>query len=79
MKLRLQEPQEEDKQAQKLRAEQLGKNNRQDINSMLHHENLPYVLEIILTKLISRHHDNLLARLFEIEKSENLLLKNTIG
>ena len=32
----------------------------------------PYVLEIILTKLISKHHDNKLASHFDIEKTQEL-------
>ena len=38
----------------------------------MHHWGLPYVLEIIWTELISRHHDNLLASHFEIKKIEEL-------
>ena len=66
MRLRLHKLQAEDKQAWKTRAEH--SEGWKDINSMLHHQGLPYVLEIIQTKLISWHHDDLLTGHFEIEK-----------
>ena len=74
MRLRLQELQSEDKQAQKLRAEQLVKD-WQDIKSVLHHQGLPYVPEIIRTELISRHHDDPLAGHFGIEKTRELVAR----
>ena len=58
MRLRLREPQEEDKQARKLRAEQPVKDGWEDIDGVLHHQGLPYVPEIIRTGLISRYHNN---------------------
>ena len=60
MRLRLVELQVEDGQARKIRAEKLGKN-WQDSSRILHHQGPLYVLEIIKTKLISRHHNNSLA------------------
>lgn len=39
------------------------------IDEVLHQETLPYMPEIIKAKLISRHHDNLLAGHFDIKKS----------
>lgn len=40
---------------------------------MLHHQGLSYVPEIIKTELISRHHDDPLARHFGIEKTRELI------
>ena len=40
---------------------------------MLHHQGLLYVLEIIRTELISRHHNNPLADHFDIEKTHELV------
>ena len=74
MRLRLQELQSEDEQAQKLRAEQLVKD-WQDIEGVLHHQGLPYVPEIIRTELISRHHDNPLAGHFGIKKTRELVAR----
>ena len=76
MKLRLQELQDEDEQARKLGADQqLGQQDWDDINGILHHQGLPYVLEIIRTELISRHHDDLLAGHFGIEKTRELIAR----
>ena len=72
MRLRLQELQDEDEHARKLRAAQLAKD-WQDIDGVLHYQGLPYVPEIIQTELISRHHDDPLAGHFGIEKTQELL------
>ena len=74
MRLRLQELQSEDKQAQKLRAEQSVKD-WQDIEGVLHYQSLPYVPEIIWTELISRHHNDPLAGHFGIEKTRELVAR----
>ena len=71
MRLRLHKLQAKDKHACKLRAEQLVKD-WQDIDGMLHHQGLLYVLEIIRTELISRHYNDPLAGHFEIEKTQQL-------
>ena len=42
---------------------------------MLHHQALPYVPELIKTKLISRHYDDLLAGHFGIEKTQELIAR----
>ena len=73
MRLRLQELQEENKQAQKLRLEQPIKDGWEDIDGVLYHQGLPYVPEIIRTELMSRHHNNLLAGHFGIEKIRKLV------
>ena len=75
MRLRLHELQAEDKHARKLRAEQLVKDDWQDIDGVLHYQGLPYVPKIIRTELISRHHDDLLAGHFGIEKTRELIAR----
>ena len=73
MRLRLHKLQTEDKQARKLRAkQQLGQQGWKDINGVLHYQGLPYIPEIIQMELISKHHDNLLAGHFGIEKTQKL-------
>ena len=74
MRLRLQKLQSKDKQARKLRVEQPVKD-WQDIKGVLHHQGLPYILEIIWTELIRRHHDNLLAGHFGIMKTQELVAR----
>ena len=73
MRLRLQKLQDEDDQARKVRIEQPGNANWQDVEGVLHHQSLSYVPEIIRTELISRHHNNLLVSHFGIEKIRKLL------
>ncbi len=46
----------------------------EDIDWVLHHQGLPYVPKIIRTELISRHHDDLLAGHFGIEKTRELVV-----
>ena len=73
MRLRLQELQEEDAQAQKIRAEK--REGWEDSEGVLHHQGLPYVPELIRTELISRHHDDPLAGHFGIEKTRELVAR----
>ena len=80
MRLRLHELQAKDEQARKLRAnqqldQQLGQQGWDDINGVLHHRGLPYVLEIIRTEFISWHHDDLLAGHFGIKKTYELIAR----
>ena len=58
IKLRLVELKAEDSQARKIRVEKLG-GNSQDFNEILHYQGMPYILEIIRTKLISKNYNNL--------------------
>ena len=58
----------------KLRAEQLVKD-WQDIEGVLHYQDLFYVPEIIRTKLISKYHDNPLTGHFGIEKTRELVAR----
>ena len=75
MRWKLQELQEEDKQARKLRAKQLVKDGWENINGVLHYQGLSYVPEIIQTELISKHHNYLLASHFGIEKTHKLVAR----
>ena len=76
MRLRLHKLQAEDKQARKRRADQQqGQQGWDDINGVLHHQDLSYVPEIIRTKLISRYHDDPLAGQFGIEKTRELIAR----
>ena len=68
MRLRLQELQRENKQARKLKAKQLVKDGWKVINGILYYQGLPYVLEIIQTELVYRHHNDQLAGHFGIKK-----------
>ena len=74
MKLRLVELRAEDSQARKIRTEKLG-GNWEDSDGILHHQGLPYIPEIIRTELISRHHNDLLADYFGIEKTQELVAR----
>lgn len=67
----LQELQEEDPQAQKIRAGEL-KEGWEDSGGVLHRHGLPYVPEMIRTELISRNYENPLAEHFGIEKTREL-------
>ena len=73
MRLRLQELQADDEQAQKTRA----KNSEgwDNIDGVLYHQGLPYVPEINRIELISRHHDDPLAGHFGIEKTRELIAR----
>ena len=73
MQLKLQELQDEDKQVWKVRTEQPDNANWNNIDGVLHHQGLFYVLEIIKTELISRHHNNPLASYFGIKKTRELI------
>ena len=69
MRLRLQELQEIDSEAQELRI----KDGYQDIDGVLYHQSLLFVPKAIWIELISRHHDDPLAGHFSIEKICELL------
>ena len=53
MRLRLSELQELDPEAQELKSKEELSDGWEDINGVLHHQELPFVSEIIQTKLIS--------------------------
>ena len=69
MRLRLQELQETDSEAQELRS----KEGYEEVEGVLHHQGLPFVPKAIWTELISRHYDDPLAGHFGIEKTRELL------
>ena len=46
-------------------------------NGVLHHQGLPYASEIIRAELTSRHHDDILAGRFGIEKTYRLAENTT--
>ena len=73
MRLRLAEFQESDKETQKIRAE--GLDRYKDVNRVVHHQGLPFVPEIIRTKLISWHYNDPLAGHFSIDKPRELIRK----
>ena len=73
MRLRLQELQETDSEAQKLR--QQGQKAYEEVNGVLHHQGLFFVPEAIRIELISRHHNNPLAGHFGIKKTRELLAR----
>ena len=74
MRLRLVELQVKDDQVQKIRAEKLGRNQK-DFDGILHHQGLFYVSEIIKTELISKHYDDPLAGHFDIKKMQKLVTR----
>ena len=71
MRLRLQELQETDSEAQELRT----KDGYQDIDRVLQHQGLPFMPKAIWIELISRHHNDPLVGHFGIEKTCKLLSK----
>ena len=71
MRLRLVELQESDEEARKIRVE--GLNGYEEFDRVLYHQGLPFVPETIQIEIISRHHNNLLAGHFGIDKTKNLV------
>ena len=69
MRLRLQELQEIDSEAQELRS----KKGYKEVEGVLHYQGLPFVPKAIQTNLISRHHNDPLAGYFGIKKTCELL------
>lgn len=63
--------QESDEETRKIRAE--GLNRYEDINEILHYQGLLLVSEIILTELISKHHNDPLTDHFGINKIKELI------
>ena len=75
MRLRLQELQDENDQAWKVRTEQPGNTDWNDIDDVLHYQGFSYVPEILRTELISRYHDDPLAGHFGIKKIRELIAR----
>ena len=75
MRLRLSELQESDQEAQELKSKEQLPDGWEDIDRVLHHQELLFVPEVIRTKLISRHHNDPLAGHFGIDKTQNLIAR----
>ncbi len=73
--MRLPELQDDDKEAKKLRLEQVLSEDWKDIKQVLHNQGLPYVPKVIHSELISKHHDNSLADHFGMEKTRELMAR----
>ena len=71
MRLRLQELQESNSEAQELRT----KDGYQDIDRVLHNQGLLSVPEAIRMEFISRHHEEWLAGHFGIKKTREFLAR----
>ena len=73
IRLWLVELQESDEEARKIKAIGELQEGWQDSDGVLHHQGLPFVPEIIWTELISCHHNDPLARHFDIDKTKKLI------
>ena len=71
MRLRLAKLQESDKKARTIGAE--GMDRYKDVDGVLYHQRLLFVLEIIRTELIRWHHDDSLEGHFGIDKTRELI------
>ena len=74
MSFKLQELQETDSKATKLRS----KEGYKEVEEVLHHKSLFFVPDSIWTKLMSRHHNNPLASHFGIKKTYDLLTQKCV-
>ncbi len=74
MRMKLPELQDDNKEAKKLMSKELLEGWK-DIKELFHYQNLLYVLKIICSELISRHHNNLFASPFGIERTRELIAK----
>ncbi len=74
MRIRLLELQDDNKNAMKLRSEELVEG-WEDIKQVLHCQDLLYVPKVIRSKLITRHHDDPLVGHFSIEKTHELIAR----
>ena len=72
MRLRLQELQETDSEAQKIKAIEL-QEGWEEVDGVFHYQRLPYVPKIVCSELISKHHDDSLAGYFGIDKRWELI------
>ena len=72
MHQRLQELQETDLEAQKIRAIELQRG-WEEVNGVLHHQRLLYLLKFVRSKLINKQHNDLLARYFGIDKTQKFI------
>ena len=72
MNLRLPELQDNDKKAKVLRAGGLPKG-WEEVEGVLQYRGVPYIPEIIRSKVINRHHDNFLVGHFGIDKTREFV------
>ena len=72
MSLKLQELQDIDSEAHKIRAEGL-KKGWKEADGVTHHQSLPFVPEVIRIELISQHHNDSLAGHFGFDKTRELI------
>ncbi len=75
MRMRLPKLQDDNKEIKNLRSEQVLLKGWEDIKQVFHYQGLPYVLKVIHSELINRHHDDLIAGHFGIEKTWELIAK----
>ena len=73
MKLQFSELQENDKEAKLFRNSAGLPEGWEDVEGVLQFQGLPYVPEIICSKVINCHHDDLLAGHFGIDKTRELV------
>ena len=79
MRLQLSKLQEKNEEAKRLKGSVGLPEDWEDVKGVLQYQRLPYVSEIIRSKVISRHHNDLLAGHFGIDRQESWLAGNTIG
>ena len=72
MRLWLAKLYEWDNKVQKIRVERL-KNGYEEIDRVLYHQRLPFIPEVIQTKLISQHHNDFLAGYFGVNKTNDFV------
>ena len=76
MRLMLQDLQKANLETQKIKNEQLGNKNWQEIDGLLYHQSLLFEPRAIWRKLISYYHNDFLVGYFDIKKAQELLDKN---
>ncbi len=69
--MRLPKLQDDDKEAKKLRSEQILPESWEDIKQVLYYQSLSYVPKVIYLKLINRYHNDPLVGHFGIKKLES--------
>lgn len=70
--MKLSKLQDNNKKAKKLETEQLLKD-WEDIGEVFYYQDFLYILKTIYSKQINKHHNNLLANYFRIEKTQELI------
>lgn len=75
MRLQLPELQQSDKETQRIKAARRLQKGWENIDRVLYHQSLAFVLEIICLELINWYHDDPLAGYFGIDKTRELITK----